>query len=216
MKLLYHRHLSQKHVIAPLHYSGQIAIIPKPELRCFGGDSLTDWPSFGVISAEVANFSRLFKISNPFSSSWCLQQVKKAPWNKTCWVYIMEKSKSRIKIIDILWLKFEKNQCLMTPWRKTYIWTASLHGLVDRSWKKQTIYTPENCWKIHHNMKKHVRLQVVIFQLVTLVFRGGNHGFPVGFLVLNPSLANPVLSLAPIGRCIGHPREWAWHSELDC
>ncbi len=33
-------------------YSGQIAIIPKPELRTFWGDSLTK-PPFGVTSAEV-------------------------------------------------------------------------------------------------------------------------------------------------------------------
>ena len=35
-----------------LHYTGQITIIPKPELRGFGGDSLTK-PPFGVTSAEV-------------------------------------------------------------------------------------------------------------------------------------------------------------------
>ena len=34
-------------------YSGQISIIPKPELRGFGGDSVTK-PPFGVTSAEVA------------------------------------------------------------------------------------------------------------------------------------------------------------------
>ena len=33
--------------------SGRITIIPKPELRGFGGDSLTK-PPFGVTSAEVA------------------------------------------------------------------------------------------------------------------------------------------------------------------
>ena len=33
--------------------SGQITIIPKPELRGFWGDSLTG-PPFGVTSAEVA------------------------------------------------------------------------------------------------------------------------------------------------------------------
>ena len=33
--------------------SGQITIIPKPELRGFWGDSLTK-PPFGVTSAEVA------------------------------------------------------------------------------------------------------------------------------------------------------------------
>ena len=36
-----------------LHVSGQITIIPKPELRGFWGDSLTK-PPFGVTSAEVA------------------------------------------------------------------------------------------------------------------------------------------------------------------
>ena len=34
-------------------HSGQITIIPKPELRVFWGDSCTK-PSFGVTSAEVA------------------------------------------------------------------------------------------------------------------------------------------------------------------
>ena len=35
------------------HISGQITIIPRPELRGFWGDSLTK-PRFGVTSAEVA------------------------------------------------------------------------------------------------------------------------------------------------------------------
>ena len=35
------------------HSSGQISIIPKPELRSFWGDSPTK-PPFGVTSAEVA------------------------------------------------------------------------------------------------------------------------------------------------------------------
>ena len=39
--------------IFPIHSSGQITIIPKPELRGFWGDSLTK-PPFGVTSAEVA------------------------------------------------------------------------------------------------------------------------------------------------------------------
>ena len=34
------------------YLSGQITIIPKPQLRGFGGDSLTK-PPFGVTSAEV-------------------------------------------------------------------------------------------------------------------------------------------------------------------
>ena len=36
-----------------IYISGQITIIPKPELRGFWGDSLTK-PPFGVTSAEVA------------------------------------------------------------------------------------------------------------------------------------------------------------------
>ena len=36
-----------------IYISGQITIIPKPELRGFLGDSLTK-PPFGVTSAEVA------------------------------------------------------------------------------------------------------------------------------------------------------------------
>ena len=36
-----------------MYTSGQITIIPKPELRGFWGDSLTK-PPFGVTSAEVA------------------------------------------------------------------------------------------------------------------------------------------------------------------
>ena len=43
------------------HISGQITIIPKPELRGFWGGSLTK-PPFGVSSAEVAIICQIFTI----------------------------------------------------------------------------------------------------------------------------------------------------------
>ena len=43
----------RKQQLVAEYQSGQITIIPKPELRGFGGDSLTK-PPFGVTSAEVA------------------------------------------------------------------------------------------------------------------------------------------------------------------
>ncbi len=65
----------KKRYTKPLTISGQITIIPKPELRAFWGDSLTK-PPFGVTSAEVAIISP----DNIHTSLlWCKILRKKNP-----------------------------------------------------------------------------------------------------------------------------------------
>ena len=46
-------HFSRHSIMKPSHHSGQISIIPKPELRGFWGSSLIK-PPFRVTSADVA------------------------------------------------------------------------------------------------------------------------------------------------------------------
>ena len=66
---------------APRIISGQITIIPKPELRGFGGYSLTK-PPFGMTSAEVAiicpdylDFFKQMLFLSDFCNSWGLDPM---------------------------------------------------------------------------------------------------------------------------------------------